>query len=78
MVGLYSDRELLNFMWATCALDKEAVWLLGSYIARIWFDESVNPINREELFGYLKFKFKSDQLGSRHQMNNIPSLHMVI
>jgi len=78
MVGDFTDRELLNFMWSSSAQDKEAVWLLGSFIARVWFDDSLHPIKREEMFGYLKFKFKADQLGSRHQMNDIPSLHMVI
>lgn len=75
MVGnLYSDWDLLNFMWSKCSYDKEAVWLLGSYIWKIWFKNSPRPINKEEMFGYLTFKFKADQLGARHKLSSILAL----
>ena len=53
------------------------VWLIGNYIAKVWSELHVR--NKEELkdkefFGFLTYKFKEDQQGSRWKMQDIPGL----
>ena len=46
------------------------VWLIGNCMDLIWktvhFHEA--QLKREELFGFLRFKYKADQLGARLPM----------
>ena len=51
--------------------EEEIVWLIGNYVHEVWsfFVKKGRAIRRAELFGFLKFKFKEDQLGARYQMN---------
>ena len=53
--------------------EAEISWLLGNYVREIWttFVKKRRAIRRAELFGFLKFKFKSDQLGARYKMKNV-------
>ena len=49
----------------------EAVWLLSNYIYQVWklLHEHETPLlSREKMFGYLKYKFKCDQLGARPEL----------
>ena len=50
---------------------------MGSYIYMVWdfiLRQGVTVIDRGKLFGYLKYKFKSDQLGAKDQFKTIPGL----
>ena len=52
--------------------EKEVAWLLGTYIEKIWNDvtyQGMNAVKIDEFFGYLKFKYRMDQLGSRCSLN---------
>ena len=65
---------LLNFNAGKC--EAEISWLLGNYVREVWttFVKKGRPIRRAELFGFLKFKFKSDQLGARFKMKDVFNL----
>ena len=57
--------------------DKEIVWLIGNYLTKIWENNFVREkghFNGDEFYGFLKFKYKADQLGSRPLLRNIPEL----
>ena len=46
--------------------DVELVWLIGQYMEEVWqviFRNGAGVVDRGRLFGFLKFKYKSDQLG---------------
>lgn len=70
------DLQLLTFNFKSGTYDAEISWLLGNYVHEVWttFIKKGRVIRRAELFGYLKFKFKQDQLGARFKMKNIPNL----
>ena len=71
-----SNWKLINYMWPSCNNDLELTWLMGNYITQVWLAHQANSfVKKEEFFGYLMFKFKADQLGSRRTMNPIPWLN---
>ena len=63
-----SDWELVNLLFPGSASENEAVWLVGSYIAWVWREVYIHGKTRlraDQFFGFLRFKYKSDQLGAR-------------
>ena len=36
----------------------------------------LNCLKKETVFGYLKFKFKENQVGARYKLNHIPELEL--
>ena len=72
-----TDWCLINFFMEKSGYENEIVWLIGNYIAKVWSELHVR--NKEELkdkefFGFLTYKFKEDQQGSRWKMQDIPGL----
>ena len=68
------DESLIRFMFPVSRYDTEVVWLLGNYLAEIWKLVHIRgdfKVKCEELFGFLKFKYKQDQQGARVHMNII-------
>ena len=49
------------------------LWILGAYVSNIW-NNSEGDICEAELFGYLKFKFKTAKLGTIAQMDTVSRL----
>ena len=71
-----SQNELILLNFPRSHNDTEVTWLVGTYIHFVWktFQERrKDSVSRAQLFGFLKFKYKTDQLGSRSQLN-IPNL----
>ena len=63
-----SDWELLNLLFPGSSVENEAVWLVGSYTAWVWkeiFTFGRAWLRAEQFFGFLRFKYKADQLGAR-------------
>ena len=54
---LITDKELLNFSWASSKCDREVVWLISWFVWFRWSNGS-NTINERELFGFMRFKYK--------------------
>ena len=46
-------------------------WIIGSYVSKVWRNDEGGTICEAELFGYLRYKFKALQLGSRSQIQKV-------
>ena len=56
-----TDKDLLNFSWASSKSDREVVWLISCYVWFRWnsFESNgSNTVNRRELFGFMRFKYR--------------------
>ena len=74
-----SNSDLINFKWTKSINDNEAVWLIGNYLDLIWnllYRKRVDFPKKEVVFGFLKFKFKEDQVGARIKMKQIPEMKL--
>ena len=72
-----SDNDLIRLKFPKSTYNNEIIWLMGSYIFMVWdyiLRHGGTVIDRGKLFGYLKYKFKNDQLGARVQFKTIPGL----
>ena len=59
--GGCSDWEMINFQFPSSNSDREGVWLLGTYVAKVWEDIFVRGgarLGEEQFFGFLRFKYK--------------------
>ena len=70
-----SDIDLLTLNFDGGSYCTEVTWLIGSYVHEVWTKICADGgnISQEELFGFLRFKFKNDQIGSRMKMKIIPN-----
>ena len=72
-----SNTDFLSLQFESDAFEKESAWLVASYMHEVWVSfqkKRVEALNRDQLFGFLKFKFRQDQFGARMQLKNIPGL----
>ena len=62
-----SNQDILSFLFPSSSFEAEIMWLLGSYVGLIWTWHYVkgDTISSAQLFGFLKFKYRKSQLGSR-------------
>ena len=70
-----SNWEFINLFWPGSRREKDLVWMIGIYVAKVWEEIYVRGKSRlrmEVFFGFLTFKYKSAQLGARLGM--IPGL----
>ena len=70
-----SNLELLSLKFVSILYETEVTWLLGAYISEVWklVQKRGSFRNREEFFGFLKYKFKNDQHGARLKLKSIPN-----
>ena len=72
-----SDWKLVNLRLPNNRNSNEVIWLLSSYVREVWnslFAKGALKLNADQFFGFLKFKYKNDQLGARLPLNQIPGL----
>ena len=72
-----SDVKLINLFLPNNRRSNEVIWLLGTYVGEVWrsiFVKGAPELNEDQFFGYLKFKYRADQLGARMPLNPIPGL----
>ena len=69
-----SDLKLLTLNFNGGSYNFEVTWLVCTYVHEIWslLKARVGVISHDEMFGFLKFKFKSDQLGANLKMKLLP------
>ena len=63
-----SDWEFLNLLFPGSNCENEATWLVGTYAAWVWREIYIlgkSWLRGDQFFGFLRFKYKSDQLGAR-------------
>ena len=73
--GSISDHDLLTLDFGCGEADIVSVWLVARYVEFTWKHFNSNGalyLKTDELFGYLKFKYKSDQEGARMKLGTIP------
>ena len=58
----------LNFAIGKCPI---VSLIIGSYVSKVWRNDEGGTICEAELFGYLRYKFKALQLGSRSQIQKV-------
>ena len=71
-----SDEDLISLKFPKTRNDNEATWLIATYIQYVWTSFQYGrkeTIEKGRMFGFLRFKYRSDQLGARHPLN-IPNL----
>ena len=72
-----SNWELINLVLPSSSSEKEVIWLIGTFVAEVWsaiFSRAGSGLKGDQFFGFLKFKYKAAQLGSRLSLNVIPGL----
>ena len=72
-----SDWELVNLFLPDSFRTKDMVWLLGTYVAKVWEEVQVRGKLRlrfETFFGFLSFKYREANLGSRLFLGVIPGV----
>ena len=72
-----TDLAFINFSFPSSPRDNEAVWLIGNYLYSVWHYmklRSMDYVQEEELFGYLRFKYKTDQQGARVRLDGLPGI----
>ena len=73
------DCDILFLKFTQTKFDAEITWLLGSYLLYTWRwiqDKGNETIDKDQLFGFLRFKFKSDQLGSRAKLDSCVNYYL--
>ena len=64
----YEDSVLISMKFPPCDYEGELLWLLSSYVHWVWlkvYEERATILDRGKFFGYLRFKFKQDQIGAK-------------
>ena len=72
-----SDGNMITMCLPNNRRSNEVSWLLGTYVGEVWrsiFVKGAAELNDAQFFGFLKFKYKTDQLGARLPLNPIPGL----
>ena len=65
------DVQLLSLNFRKSAKDDEITWLISTYVAEVWNlleKKKVRQVSRDKLFGFLRFKYRADQVGARPQL----------
>ena len=76
-IASISNLDLITLNFPKYSNDLTAVWLLGRYMEIVWKSVYVNgsrKVQKGKIFGYLKYKYKADQLGARRTLSEIPEL----
>ena len=75
MIGVsISNENIIKLQFPSSDYDTELVWLICNYTTKVWTDIFASKelhIKKDELFGFLRFKYKEDQQGSRLPMRRI-------
>ena len=74
-----SNWELINLFIPDSSRSKDMVWMLGTYVAKVWEEIQVRGklrLRLEVFFGFLTFKYREAQLGSRLPLGIIPGLQL--
>ena len=73
-----SNAEFLSLQLPKSKMENEIVWLIATYATEIWRIRCLKHevgVNKDKLFGFLRFKYRSDQVGARYKLQIIPFLN---
>ena len=79
---LHSDEDIQNLdlvslRFSERTFETKITRIIASYMNEVWkliHKTKTQHVNKDKLFGFLKYKYKKDQLGSRMQFQSIPEL----
>ena len=73
-----SNQDLITLNFPKDNADYFSVWLLAHYLDFTWNIVHVHGarLSRQKVFGYLKFKYKAEQLGSRRSLPVLQGLSL--
>ena len=55
--------------------ETEIVWLVSTYVSELWRQMKLGSApSKDQMFGFLRFKYKADRMGSRLPLGLIPEL----
>ena len=68
--------DLLSLRFDRNLFENEIVWLISSYVSEIWriFRRNEQNVQKEKLFGFLKYKYRKNQMGARLKLQEIQEL----
>ena len=69
--------DLISLKFPGANLNEEAVWIIGHYVSAVWgslVSKERSNMCEEQFFGYLRFKYRSDQCGARLPLGQIHSV----
>ena len=71
--AITSNFEFLHLMFQNCAMDDEAVWLLGGFLEFVWLEKFMKNrhIKLDILMGFLELKYKANQFSKKPKLNHI-------
>ena len=73
---ILTNWNLLNMFFPKNASETECIWLIGNYVSYVWDElriKNLAVIKKESIFGFLRYKYKYDQLGARMPLRLLPS-----
>ena len=71
-----SNSVLILLRFPKSSRDNEITWLVGNYVNKVWeiiYGDGKTHVSKDVMFGFLKYKYRCDQLGARAPLN-IPTL----
>ena len=69
------DMDLLTLNFTHKRRENEIVWLVSTYVCEIWNQMKLGfAPDKDQMFGFLRFKYKVDRMGSRMHLALIPDL----
>ena len=74
---LTQNFNFISLLFNRNSYEKEIVWLIASYINEVWkiFNRNNEQnIQKEKFFGFLRYKYKKNQLGARLKLQEIPDI----
>ena len=74
------NLDLISLNFNRNSYEKEIVWLVTSYVYEIWKKfsrKSEQNVKKEQMFGFLKYKYRKNQLGARLKLQEIREFDQV-
>ena len=69
------DMDFLTLNFTQKRNEKEIVWLVSTYVSELWRQMKLGSApSKDQMFGFLRFKYKADRMGSRLPLGLIPDL----
>ena len=75
--GVTSNFEFINLMFTKHIMDKEAVWLIGTYLDLVWSEKFKRRkfVKLSHLIGHVKLQYKSNNFSKKPVLDFIASIN---
>ena len=77
-----SNFEFINLMFDKNFMDREAVWMIGTFVELVWVEkfQKKRKVKIDHLIGFMKLKYQSKQVSRRPTLEilvNSTNLHLI-